>query len=270
MMHTDLEEGEQKKKGSGCSASGNAYEQRVHAITTQCVYNSESEHAGKRFNTQEALELAGSSSRNDVECNCQGEKDVGLELKTKTVDCMQCVLKWDRELGRWVGSPNNKIPELSKEIFIEAVSKMTLFNGNVPPFMLRDMEYDEWLKIKRETTDFNDVYVDCPSDTIKRLYSAKGCSYMQILNKGLYHLGNDVCGFQVPEFLCEQQFRIRIKVHSRKNNKGVCKLSVTMSCQPKNIKDLAKSEFSLDDPKTLPRNLDYSGSSSSSSSSSSK
>ena len=48
--------------------------------------------------------------------------------------------------------------------------------------------------------------INCPNDTIKKLYSEKDCNYIQISNKGLYHLGNDICEFNVAEFICEQQF----------------------------------------------------------------
>ena len=82
------------------------------------------------------------------------------------------------------------------------------------------------------------MYIDCPDDTIKQLYSKKGCAYIQISDKGLYSLGNDICEFNVPEFICEQQLRIRTKIHTRKNNKGFCKLSVNIACLPKNIKNL--------------------------------
>ena len=69
---------------------------------------------------------------------------------------------------------------------------------------------------------------------------------------------NDICNFNVPEFICEQQLRIRTKIHTRKNTKGFCKLSVINSCQPKNIKNLVKSNYSLDNTSKLPINLLYS------------
>jgi hypothetical protein len=123
--------------------------------------------------------------------------------------------------------------------------------------MIKDITHDEWKKLKNETNDFNDIYIECPDDTIKRLYNEKGCLYIQISNKGLYHLGNDLCDFKVPEFICEQQLRIRTKIHTRINNKGFCQLSVIAACQPKNIKELINSNFSLDDKLKLPSNLVY-------------
>lgn len=86
---------------------------------------------------------------------------------------------------------------------------------------------------------------------IMKLYREKCCSYIQISEKGLYHLGNDICDFKVPPFLCEQQLRIRTKIHERKNKKGFCKLSVTIACKPKNINSLENSSYSLDNETIL-------------------
>ena len=185
-------------------------------------------------------------------------RDVSIEVKkAKTPDWLQCSLKYNTTNNKWVGSSINKIPEDSKIIFENIISSTTLFNGNIPPFMLKDMTHEEWVKIKKETTDYNDTYIDCPNNTIKQLYSLKGCKYIQISGKGLYHLGNDVCGFNVPEFICEQQLRVRTKIHTKKNKKGFCKLSVTVACQPKNINNLVKSEYTLDNKMNLPSNLVY-------------
>jgi DNA adenine methylase len=49
--------------------------------------------------------------------------------------------------------------------------------------------------------------------------------------------------------------RVRIKVHSTRNAKGFCSLSVTISCKPKNLNDLPISSFSLDNENKLPKNL---------------
>jgi iron-sulfur-dependent L-serine dehydratase beta subunit len=213
---------------------------------------------GNKFNTQNEDELGGCSSKNDIECNMLSERDISIEIKKlKTPDWMQCSLKYDNINNKWIGSIKNKIPEASKKVFEELISKITLFNGNIPPFMLKDITHEEWVKTKKETTDYNDSYIDCPNDTIMKLYGEKDCSYIQISEKGLYHLGNDVCDFKVPAFICEQRLRVRTKIHEKKNKKGFCKLSVTIACQPKNIKNLINSEYSLDTPMKLPLNLSY-------------
>jgi len=41
------------------------------------------------------------------------------------------------------------------------------------------------------------MYFDCPNDTIKKLYSNKGCYYIQISDKGLYHLGVNLNFFEI-------------------------------------------------------------------------
>ena len=96
-----------------------------------------------------------------------------------------------------------------------------------------------------------------PDDTIKNLYKLKGCKYIQISDYGLYHLGEDVCEFDIPEFKCKQQIRVRTKIHNKKNKNGYCNLSVIIACQPKDIKQLTKSSYSLDNSKSLPKNLIY-------------
>jgi hypothetical protein len=240
------------KKGLVCSISGKKYEFEVYNVVKKIKLN------GNMFNTQNEYELGGCSSKNDIECNMNSLRDVSIEIKKlKTPDWMQCSLKYDNTNNKWLGSPKNKIPEASKKVVEDLISTTTLFNGNIPPFMLKDITHEEWKKIKNETTDFNDIYIDCPSDTIMKLYSGKGCSYIQISDKGLYHLGNDICDFKVPPFICEQRLRIRTKIHERKNKKGFCKLSVTIACQPKNINNLVNSEYSLDNKMTLPINLIY-------------
>ena len=241
-----------KKKGSACSINGKKYELEVYNVVKNSKIN------GNCFNTQLESELGGCSSKNDICCNMNSIRDVSIEIKkSKTPDWMQCSLKYDNSNKTWIGSSKNKIPEGSKKIFECLISSVTLFNGNIPPFMLKDITHEEWIKTKNETLDFNDYYIDCPSDTIKKLYAEKGCSYIQVSEKGLYYLENDVCCFKVPQFICEQQLRVRIKVHERKNKKGFCKLSVTISCQPKNINNLVNSDYSLDNKMKLPNNLVY-------------
>ncbi len=68
-------------------------------------------------------------------------------------------------------------------------------------------------------------------------------------------MGNDVCNFNVSEFIIEQQLRIRTKIHSSKNKNGFCSISVIASCQPVDIKKIEKSRYSLDCTEQLPSNL---------------
>jgi len=168
---------------------------------------------------------------------------------------MQCSLKYDKHSKKWEGSKRGKIPKNSRNIFNKLLEDIDIYDNELPPFINKFLTYNEWLKIKKSTTMWNDKYYDIPNDTISKMYSHKKCHYIQIKDYGLYHLGNDICNFNVPEFIIEQQLRIRIKVHKTKTKKGYCSLSITASCKPKNIKSLKKSLYSLDNPLTLPENL---------------
>jgi len=240
------------KKGSMCSVSGNKYEKDIHSILVLCKINENS------FNTQNEKELGGSSATNDIVCNYQSIGDIGVEVKIHTTpDWMQCSIKYNKDLLRWEGSEKGKIPLNSRVLFNELLNNTSLFGGLLPPFLEKKMTYNEWKDIKKNNPLWKDHYITIPDNTIQKMYRAKGCQYIQISNYGLYHLGEDVCGFQVPEFLIEQQLRIRIKIHSTCDKEGFCHLSITAACQPKKIKTLTKSPYSLDDQKKLPENLHY-------------
>jgi len=63
---------------------------------------------------------------------------------------MKHSLKYNEELSKWNGSCKNKIPEKSKILFEELIKNINLFNDKIPPFMLKDITHDEWIKIKKE------------------------------------------------------------------------------------------------------------------------
>ena len=170
---------------------------------------------------------------------------------------MQCSIKYNENLKIWETSKKCKIPKKCRDLFTKFLNGKKLFKGNIPPFMKKKLKHNEWVIIKKNTDLWNDSYFDIPNDTIKKLYSLKNCQYIQISNYGLYNLGNDICKFNVPEFNIEQKIRIRTKIHKRKNKQGFCNLSVIISPQPKNIKLLIKSPYSLDNKNKLPKNLIY-------------
>lgn len=244
---------ELRKKGAMCSINGKKYEQKIYNIVKNCQINKQ------KFNTQDENELGGSSLKNDILCNYNDDKNIGIEIKKyKTPDWMQCGIKYDFKEQKWKASSISKISQNAKNIFEQLIENIILFDNKIPPFIEQQLTYKEWIQIKQNTDKWNDIYKDIPNDTIQQLYKIKGCQYIQISDGyGLYHLGKDVCNFNVPPFIVSQQLRIRIKVHTKKNKKGYCKLSVTVSCQPKNIKTLQKSNFSLDDKNKLPNNLIY-------------
>lgn len=241
------------EKGKLCSFSGNNYEKNIYKILKQCKLNN------KIFNTQEESELGGSNIRHDIQCNFINDKDIGIEIKKyNTPDWMQCCVKYNKELKKFVPSQKSKIPKECRNIFERLINNVNLYDGKIPPFIEKHLTYDEWTKIKNDTNDWDDIYIDIPNNIIRKLYSIKGCEYIQLSNGyGLYHLGDDICNFNVPIFTLEQQIRIRIKVHTRKNKNGFYELSITLACQPKNISSLKKSNYSLDNIDKLPINLTY-------------
>ena len=236
-------------KGHGCSVNGKAYEDTIHSIIKNVSL------LDKPFNKQTTKDLGGSSSKNDLIC-WMDDKEIGIEAKKYTTpDWMQCKLEFNKDKKLFEASEKGKNSKEARNIFNKIIKDINLYNGKLPPFIGNNLTHDEWKNIKKSTKEWDDKYYDIPSDTIKKLYSAKGCYYIQISSYGLYHLGNDICNFGVPEFTINQRLRIRTKIHSSKNKNGNCSLSVTAACQPTNIKNLEKSLFSLDNKDFLPKNL---------------
>jgi hypothetical protein len=234
-------------KGKMCSVNGNIYEKKIHDVIKNVMFNN------NKFTIQKEADLAGSTCSNDLECILDN-KIIGIEAKIyNTPDWMQCSLHHNN--GVWTGSKKGKIPEVSRNIFDNLLSKIVLFNGKIPPFTSKKYTHIQWTSIKLKTHDWDDSYIEIPNDTIKNIYRAKGCYYIQISDYGLYHLGDDIYNFNVPEFIIDQEIRIRTKIHTKKDKNGFCSLSVTASCKPKNIKHLIKSKYSLDNVKKLPNSL---------------
>ena len=247
------------EKGSLCSVNGDKYEKQIHNVVKNCMTISEDkELLAKPFNIQKDEELGGSTSKNDLICNYKN-KDIGIEVKKyNTPDWMQCSIKYNTKRKKWEASKRGKIPIKAREIFENLIYDVNLFDGDIPPFFEKKITHEQWISIKKNTDKWNDEYIDIPNDTIRNLYSAKNCHYIQISNGfGLYHLGNDVCNFNVPIFDIEQQIRVRTKIHSKKDKKGFCILSVTIACKPKNINLLQPSSYSLDIKDKIPPQMSY-------------
>jgi hypothetical protein len=232
-------------RGSQCSVNGIKYERLIYDITKSLELN------GKPFNT--STTLGGCSNKIDLLCNYLSPQDIGIEIKKYNApDFMQCGLIYKD--SKWICKETHVSPITF--VFNTLLEDIPLFGGNVPPFLSKPMTHNEWITIKKNTSIWNDMYISIPDDTISALYFVKGCQYIQLSTYGLYHLDEDVCKFNVPEFKIEQQMRIRIKIHTRKNKKGYCDLSVTASCIPTKIKEKLKaSPYSLDSLDRLPLNL---------------
>jgi hypothetical protein len=177
-----------KPKGFKCSLSGNTYEKQIHNVTKYSYIND------KPFNTQKEEELAGSLSKNDIECNFIREKDIGIEVKkSKTPDWMQCSIKYNNKSKKWEATKKGKIPIECREIFNNLINNINLYDGDIPPFMEKNITHEEWIHLKKETNKWDDRYINIPHDSMSILYQAKGCNYIQISDGyGLYHLGNNI------------------------------------------------------------------------------
>lgn len=232
------------KRGANASVSGIAYEKKIAAVCAGFT----SPHLSTPFHTD--VNLGGCGAEIDIRLNWKKEFDIGLEVKRPTPDWMQ--MKLHRVDANWKGADGCKIPLASKALFESILGSTVLFGDKTPTFLERSVSYEEWTAIKKAHPEFSDVYLNCADTTIANLYRAKGCQYIQVDGKGLYHTGKDVCGFGVPLFSCPQQIRIRIKVHSRGLEKGKASLSVTAAAQPIKLKDLVASPYSLDNADKMP------------------
>lgn len=223
---------------------GLKYEKTIHSILSKCYI------LNILFNTQCVNELGGCTNRPDIICNYKGPYDVAIEVKkSKSPEFMQCKLNYID--NKWVPS------EKANVNFIDLIKDIELFNGNVPPFIKNKLTFEEWSYIKNNCNNFDDTYMPISNDTIQKLYLSKGYKYIQIHEKGLYHLGDDYCNFNVPKLIGDQKLRIRIKNHGTQDINGLCKLSVTAACYFANMKQLPYSKYSLDDIEKLPPSLRY-------------
>jgi hypothetical protein len=239
-------------KGSNCSLNGAIYEKKVYKICKKLRISKQGIIRKAKFCKINEKELGGSSAEHDLVCNFHGIP-IHIEIKkSATPDWMQLsIVKTD---NIWHSKGNSKIPNESVKVFNELIKDYSLFGGKIPPFMNRRITHEQWVTIKKRQPHFRDTYINCPNDIISKLYKAKGTHYIQISDYGLYHTGEDPCNFGVPFFECEQELRVRTKIHSR-NLPGFLKASVIVSAKPINITNLEKSKISLDTLENLPTNL---------------
>lgn len=236
----------QNTRGAKCSINGKKYEERVANVCNSL----KSVYQDVPLNTQSISELGGCTSGQDLYLNYKSINDIGVEVKRITPDWMQMSIRPDNN-GNWSSSGRTKIPHDSKTIFESYISSTEF---PVPPFLDRDITYEEWERIE---DTYKDKYIDIPSDTISRAYSAKNTHYIQLLNYGLYHTGNDPCNFGVPYFECHQRLRIRCKRHGKKDSTGKHIPSSVMASLCPKLSTLKKSNYTLDDNKVLLNGLMY-------------
>lgn len=228
--------------GRKAARSGEEYELKVFNVCKMLMFNN------NKFCT--INKVGGFSDGHDLICMNNATK-IPIEVKkSKTPDWMQMSLMYINNC--WQSKGSNKIPDIAVSIFNDILKGKTIFNNNIPKFVNEKITHKEWTKIKYP--DFKDQYIPCKPDTIAKLYKSKGCYYIQVSGYGLYHTGEDPCNFNVPYFECNQQIRIRTKIHA-KNKNGYLRASIMAACQPINISKLPKSNYTLDSLDKLPVGL---------------
>ena len=227
------------RKGSRCSQSGLAYEKKIGNDSSLRKI------LGEKY--QSCSSPAGSTSDHDLVI-LYDNKRVPIEIKRPSPDWMQVKLTYDSIRGTWsVTDSKTRNPEGCKRVFNEAIGTQSLWENRLPSFISTGIMpfANEW---KNEKTVFRDTYIPGPPETISKLYEEKGCKYIQIAEKGLFKLTpDDPFNLGVPLFHCEQQIRIRVKIHSSKRKSdGRMSLSVTAAAQPKHFSQIIPSSSTLD------------------------
>jgi len=228
--------------GANCSQNGKNYEIQVAKVCKML----QSIYMEIPFHTQADTDLGGSTAGQDIYVNFKSEKDVGIECKHNSTEFMQMsILPYDE--GRWRGGSRCKIPSASKDVF-EEILNSNILSMAPPPFLERSIRFVEWESVKHL---YKDQYVNVPIDTIARVYKSKGSHYVQISEHGLYHTGEDPCGFGVPYLAVEQRLRVRCKRHGKKDIDGHhIPSSVMVSLCPK-LQTLPVSHFTLDEARAV-------------------
>ena len=251
------------KKGRNSHNAGRSYEIEILNILNKTTLN------GKPFNIQVESEIG--KSDNDIKCNYLDIRDLSIEIKKrKAPDWVQCTLQYNQSNKKWTVSRKSRLPSDCISIFEDYINNNVtneeIFQGDIPPFQLKNIMYDEWVHLKNTNPHFKDQYFtkNVPSNIISKLYSAKNCHYIQISGGfGLYHLeSGDILDLGVPPFNIKSKLRLRVKVHEKKKGpNGSAILNAMISFMPVtlNPKLLEHSPYSLDDPLRLPPSLVFHG-----------
>lgn len=118
------------------------------------------------------------------------------------------------EFGQKCAIVKEGILTIPDPLFQDCIAHTELFNGHIPPFLQKSgITFPEWDSVAEL---FRDENYHAPSSVISQFYKRKGNSYIQIRDYGLYHTGEDIAGFGVPEFKCPTFLRVRCKRHGKK------------------------------------------------------
>ncbi len=180
------------KTGATALRNGIEYEKRVADSLSKLVYK------GKSILVHTMT--AGASGDSDVRFSID---DIQYSIEVKDKKAFEGGQK--RMIS---GEGGLRIPE--EGLHKQCLGSYIPFHGNVPSFLKGDKRPEQWLQEKHL---FVDEYIPVDNKKVTEYYRQKGESYIQVEGKGLYHLGSDILGLDVPEFSCETTLRIRCKCH---------------------------------------------------------
>jgi len=161
--------------------------------------------------------VAQSANRPDLTIDVDGEK-FGIEIKTKGAF----------EAGQ------HTVKLIDDKLFFHG---HILFGGRVPSFMKGDKSRETW---NAEKHMFNEYYDLNDLALVAYMYRRKGCVYIQVQGKGLFHTGRNPLGLDVHFLRIPVRMRARCKQH-----KGKVPSSAMVSLVY-NYKDIPVSNVDLD------------------------
>lgn len=133
-----------------------------------------------------------------------------VEVKNKTAaDFGQKKLTWTKQKG-WEWSEKDIITDLYDKLgvmkYIDKNFVPRRYTVSAGSISMLDKRHDQQQFEKRGIQLSNPRY-------LYEFYARKNCYYIQIENKGLYHLKNDIANLVVPRFMPELTLRLRAKTH---------------------------------------------------------
>ena len=136
--------------------------------------------------------------------------DFFVEVKNKTApDFGQKKLTWDKQKG-WQWSEKDIITDLYDQLgvmkYVDKNFVPRKYTVSANSITMLDKKFDQQQFEKRGIVLDNPKYLN-------EFYARKNCFYIQIENKGLYHLKNDIANLIVPRFKPELTLRLRAKTH---------------------------------------------------------
>lgn len=133
-----------------------------------------------------------------------------VEVKNKSApDFGQKKLTWTKREG-WKWNEKDAVTDLYDELgVIKQIDRKFIpkrYTVSANSLSVLDKRYDQKTFEKRDIPLGNTSY-------LYEFYARKHCYYIQIENKGLYYLKNDVANLLVPRFKPDLTLRLRAKTH---------------------------------------------------------